>query len=184
MTEANTTTSVSLKLLVLVAVLVVFAVVIVVLVFFLCLRGSRSWKRRKLAAKHSSGSIPLVSKEIMVVRTSDLTPATTSEIGDVEGDPKKEAGMKVEIGAVTAVMKSEVSGGGAHRSEVSVEDPNIGWGRWYSMKEVELATRGFAEGNVIGEGGYGVVYRGIMHDASVVAVKNLLNNKYVTYSHV
>ncbi|BAT90922.1 hypothetical protein VIGAN_06221700 [Vigna angularis var. angularis] len=177
MTEAATTTGVSLKLLVLVAVLVVFAVVILVLVFFLCLRGGRSWKRRKLAAKHSSGSIPLVSKEIMVVKTSDLTPATTSEIGDVEGDPKKEAGMKVEIEAVTAVMKSEVSGGGAHRSELSVEDPNIGWGRWYSMKEVELATRGFAEGNVIGEGGYGVVYRGILHDASVVAVKNLLNNK-------
>jgi len=117
----------------------------------------------------------------MVVKTSDLTPAMTSEIGDdVEGDPK----MKVEIGAVTGVMKSEVSGGGAHRSEVSVEDPNIGWGRWYSMKEVELATRGFAEGNVIGEGGYGVVYRGILQDASVVAVKNLLNNKYVTYPHV
>jgi len=116
-----------------------------------------------------------------VVKTSDLTPATTSEIGDVEGDPKKETGMKVEI---DAVLKSEVSGGGAHRSEVSVEDPNIGWGRWYSMKEVELATRGFAEGNVIGEGGYGVVYRGILHDASVVAVKNLLNNKYVTHPHV
>ncbi|MCI17417.1 putative receptor-like serine/threonine-protein kinase, partial [Trifolium medium] len=53
---------------------------------------------------------------------------------------------------------------------------NIGWGRWYSLKELENATDGFAEGNVIGEGGYGIVYRGVLQDGSVVAVKNLLNN--------
>lgn len=40
-----------------------------------------------------------------------------------------------------------------------------------------MATNGFASGNVIGEGGYGIVYRGVLHDGSVVAVKNLLNNK-------
>lgn len=53
----------------------------------------------------------------------------------------------------------------------------MGWGRWYSLREMEMATGGFAEGNVIGEGGYGVVYRGVLGDGSVVAVKNLLNNK-------
>ncbi|CAL9001812.1 unnamed protein product, partial [Prunus brigantina] len=31
--------------------------------------------------------------------------------------------------------------------------------------------------NVIGEGGYGIVYRGIFEDNHMVAVKNLLNNK-------
>nr|ACJ85291.1 unknown [Medicago truncatula] len=40
-----------------------------------------------------------------------------------------------------------------------------------------MATRGFEEGNVIGEGGYGVVYRGVLQDGCVVAVKNLHNNK-------
>lgn len=64
----------------------------------------------------------------------------------------------------------------------SVESPNIGWGRWYSLKELENATEGFAEQNVIGEGGYGIVYKGILMDGSVVAVKNLLNNKYVLMS--
>lgn len=58
---------------------------------------------------------------------------------------------------------------------------NIGWGRWYSLKELEIATRGFSPDNVIGEGGYGVVFRGIFQDGSVVAVKNLLNNKYVSF---
>ncbi|CAN1255731.1 Cyclase-associated protein 1 [Linum perenne] len=52
-----------------------------------------------------------------------------------------------------------------------------GWGRWYGMKELEAATTGFAAESVVGEGGYGVVYRGVLADGSVVAVKNLLNNK-------
>lgn len=99
----------------------------------------------------------------MVKAALDLTPTTTmSEVGDdgVDGDPKKEAEIK-----------------GDDEVTVSVEDPDIGWGRWYSIREVEIATRGFAQGNVIGEGGYGVVYRGLLQDGSVVAVKNLLNNK-------
>lgn len=57
------------------------------------------------------------------------------------------------------------------------EGIDVGWGRWYSLKELEMATNGFASGNVIGEGGYGIVYRGVLHDGSVVAVKHLLNNK-------
>ncbi|XP_027354340.1 probable receptor-like serine/threonine-protein kinase At4g34500 [Abrus precatorius] len=178
MTDSTTatTSSLSFKLLLLVAILLVTVVVILLLIFFLCFRGTRSCKKRKLVAKHSSGTIPLVSKEIMVVKASDLTPSSEpsqSEIDDVDVDPKKEADIMVEI---EGTRKSDVSGGG-HRSEVSVEDPNIGWGRWYTLREVELATRGFAEGNVIGEGGYGVVYRGLLQDGSVVAVKNLHNNK-------
>ncbi|XP_030470151.2 probable receptor-like serine/threonine-protein kinase At4g34500 [Syzygium oleosum] len=54
---------------------------------------------------------------------------------------------------------------------------NVGWGRWYGLRELEIATRGFAEENVVGEGGYGVVYGGVLTDGSAVAVKNLLNKK-------
>ncbi|KAJ0535939.1 putative non-specific serine/threonine protein kinase [Helianthus annuus] len=36
--------------------------------------------------------------------------------------------------------------------------------------------------NVIGEGGYGIVYSGILADNTMVAVKNLLNNR-LTYLH-
>ncbi|RVW16878.1 putative receptor-like serine/threonine-protein kinase [Vitis vinifera] len=52
-------------------------------------------------------------------------------------------------------------------SVVTVEAQNIGWGRWYSLRELEMATNGFVEENVIGEGGYGVVYRGVLPDGSV-----------------
>lgn len=42
-----------------------------------------------------------------------------------------------------------------------------------------MATNGFTKENVIGEGGYGVVYRGVLllQDGSAVVVNNLFNNK-------
>lgn len=109
------------------------------------------------------------------------------KIGNADSK-KEEIGVLVEEmeigkGGKKGRSEGESSGGGDGMSttsnEVAVEA--IGWGRWYSLKELETATRGFAEENVIGEGGYGVVYRGVLQDGSVVAVKNLLNNKYVKF---
>ncbi|XP_021748219.1 probable serine/threonine-protein kinase At1g01540 [Chenopodium quinoa] len=57
------------------------------------------------------------------------------------------------------------------------EVSHLGWGRWYTLRELELATNGLADENVIGEGGYGIVYHGILQDNTQVAVKNLLNNR-------
>ncbi|CAN1320359.1 Probable receptor-like serine/threonine-protein kinase At4g34500 [Linum perenne] len=44
--------------------------------------------------------------------------------------------------------------------------------------ELEMATKGFAEENVIGEGGYGVVYRGVLTDGSVIAVKGQAEKEF------
>lgn len=57
------------------------------------------------------------------------------------------------------------------------EVSHLGWGHWYTLRELEIATNGLADENVIGEGGYGIVYRGVLSDNTVVAVKNLLNNR-------
>ncbi|KAF5204295.1 Receptor-like kinase lip2 [Thalictrum thalictroides] len=54
---------------------------------------------------------------------------------------------------------------------------HLGWGHWYTLRELEDSTNEFADENVIGEGGYGIVYRGLLKDNSYVAVKNLLNNR-------
>lgn len=54
----------------------------------------------------------------------------------------------------------------------------MGWGHWYTLRELEESTNEFAHENVIGEGGYGIVYKGILKDNSKVAVKNLLNNRF------
>lgn len=62
-------------------------------------------------------------------------------------------------------------------SSVVPEVSHLGWGRWYTLRELEYATNGFSEQNVIGEGGYGIVYYGVLDDSTQMAVKNLLNNK-------
>ncbi|KAG2553574.1 probable receptor-like serine/threonine-protein kinase At4g34500 [Panicum virgatum] len=53
----------------------------------------------------------------------------------------------------------------------------MGWGRWYELAELEVATGGFCAENVVGEGGYGMVYRGVLAGGEVVAVKDLFDHK-------
>ncbi|XP_072959347.1 probable LRR receptor-like serine/threonine-protein kinase At1g07650 [Typha angustifolia] len=43
----------------------------------------------------------------------------------------------------------------------------------FSLKEIEDATKNFDPSNKIGEGGFGAVYRGILEDGTIVAVKQL-----------
>ncbi|KAA8546442.1 hypothetical protein F0562_002819 [Nyssa sinensis] len=52
--------------------------------------------------------------------------------------------------------------------------PNTG-AKWFREAELEHATNGFSQRNLIGEGGYGVVYKGILSDGTIVAVKQLLD---------
>lgn len=56
------------------------------------------------------------------------------------------------------------------------EISHLGWGHWFTLRDLEIATNRFSVENVIGEGGYGVVYRGRLVNGSEVAVKKLLNN--------
>ncbi|KAL6983263.1 hypothetical protein U1Q18_016653 [Sarracenia purpurea var. burkii] len=56
------------------------------------------------------------------------------------------------------------------------EFSHLGWGHWFTLRDLELATSRFSSENVLGEGGYGVVYRGRLINGSEVAVKKLLNN--------
>ncbi|KAH7301508.1 hypothetical protein KP509_23G030300 [Ceratopteris richardii] len=52
--------------------------------------------------------------------------------------------------------------------------PNTG-AIWYQFEDLKAATNNFGTTNVIGSGGYGVVYRGTMPDGSQVAVKSIKN---------
>ncbi|KAJ6795596.1 putative receptor-like protein kinase [Iris pallida] len=56
------------------------------------------------------------------------------------------------------------------------EFSHLGWGHWFTLRDLELATNRFSKDNVLGEGGYGVVYRGNLINGTPVAVKKLLNN--------
>ncbi|RZC54366.1 hypothetical protein C5167_013236 [Papaver somniferum] len=44
---------------------------------------------------------------------------------------------------------------------------------YYTLRQIKAATKNFAVSNKIGEGGFGPVYKGILPDGSVIAVKQL-----------
>ncbi|KAF2295278.1 hypothetical protein GH714_032412 [Hevea brasiliensis] len=71
-------------------------------------------------------------------------------------------------------------GSGCGVDQIAMVGPDVshlGWGHWYTLRELEASTNGFADENVIGEGGYGIVYHGVLEDNTQVAVKNLLNDR-------
>ncbi|KAL8209193.1 hypothetical protein R6Q57_008605 [Mikania cordata] len=172
------TTILGQKLYVIIAVTVIIVTMVLLLVFFCIRRNLNTKRRRRMRVKHSSGMLPLVSEPINVESIEK-----TSKIGVFEMDNDS----KEEIKPIDKVVESEIgdTNSGSNISGTSRSDgasssdslSNLGWGRWYSVNELEIATSNFAVENVIGEGGYGIVYRGVLRDGSVVAVKNLLNNK-------
>ncbi|KAI3881500.1 hypothetical protein MKX03_035578 [Papaver bracteatum] len=56
------------------------------------------------------------------------------------------------------------------------EAAHLGWGHWFTLRDLELATNHFSKEHILGEGGYGVVYKGLLMNGTKVAVKKLLNN--------
>jgi hypothetical protein len=56
------------------------------------------------------------------------------------------------------------------------EFSHLGWGHWFTLRDLEHSTNRFSKENIIGEGGYGVVYRGRLINGTDVAIKKLLNN--------
>lgn len=81
----------------------------------------------------------------------------------------------------------EINGSGINRknnySPVSAspliglpEFSQLGWGHWFTLRDLEYATNRFSKENVIGEGGYGIVYRGRLLNGTEVAIKKIFNN--------
>ncbi|CAI0424641.1 unnamed protein product [Linum tenue] len=148
--------------------------------------------------------IPNVSKEITEIRVDPApsphppppglnpkpdpdpnpSPYQQQQQGSVSSDSRNR--IQFEIGKDHRISYGSGHGSGEARSGPRSGDQgamtvpevsHLGWGHWYTLRELELSTNEFADENVIGEGGYGIVYRGVFEDKTTVAVKNLLNNR-------
>ncbi|URD74833.1 STYKc [Musa troglodytarum] len=156
-----------------------------------------------IAYKCSSSSsrkhtIPKVPKEIQEVQAGSApslsSEAEPSPLPSKQPDEEKPIMLQrihVDTGKEHRITFPERgSGGGGGSSHGSGESRSVdqapasvpevshlGWGHWYTLRELEVATGMFSDENVIGEGGYGIVYHGVLEDGTQIAVKNLLNNR-------
>ncbi|XP_073310200.1 probable receptor-like serine/threonine-protein kinase At4g34500 [Primulina huaijiensis] len=171
-----------LYVIVIATIVVVLAVFSIIFVFL-----SLKWrsKRSSIGVKRGPGILPLVFQEISEVQASDKVQATeevdenskaivlvgaVARIVEIDSESKKRSSESNESSLTQCESSSALS--------ASTDDMgNSAWGRWYSLRELQIATNQFCDENVIGEGGFGIVYRGVLSDGSVVAVKNLLNKK-------
>ncbi|KAK1427425.1 hypothetical protein QVD17_16111 [Tagetes erecta] len=127
--------------------------------------------------KHHPGQNPFQETDSLVVHAED--ESGVNEYQKIQIDIGKKHRISYPEKGGGGGGSSHESGSGDQQAIVSVqpEVSHLGWGHWYTLRELEIATNGFADENVIGEGGYGIVYCGVLADKSTVAVKNLLNNR-------
>lgn len=74
----------------------------------------------------------------------------------------------------SAQYSSQLAGSGSTNNFIYSPDGGIGTSRsFFTYQELYDATDGFSQDNVLGEGGFGCVYKGTLVDGRVVAVKQL-----------
>ncbi|KAI4342386.1 hypothetical protein MLD38_027023 [Melastoma candidum] len=137
-----------------------------------------SRRSRLLPLENASGMIPLASNDIAELTKVKHDLESLMKRSDAAGEQEEDSSREKRNGGSDAESAASTVSRSGDTVPVAVEGQgNIGWGRWYTLKELEIATAGFSEENIIGKGGHGIVYRGVVDDGLVVAVKNLLNNK-------
>ncbi|KAG1362372.1 putative serine/threonine-protein kinase [Cocos nucifera] len=194
-----------LKLWVVIVICVGVAIVLVLFLLSLCHASHR--RRRPAAAAtatatagkphklHLHDPTPPVSKDIPeIVHHRERAPSAAAEVRiDIGGKAARGVVLAEQHRPVAPVLASPSASttgtvSGESRGTVEGTTPSmgeerppevshLGWGHWYTLREMEDATGGFAEATVIGKGEYGIVYRGVLADNTMVAIKNLLNNR-------
>ncbi|KAL0426036.1 UNVERIFIED_CONTAM: putative serine/threonine-protein kinase [Sesamum radiatum] len=186
-TELSKKTSIfGLHLWVVIGIVVGAVIVLILFLISLCITASRRRSSGKGKLRRPATEItPVVSKEIQeIVRDSaaaDHRPILPPALPEIQIDMGKvehrvvfsDRGASSGESRATSGAETGSFGGSGSLPEVS----HLGWGRWYTLRELEAASNGLSDENVIGEGGYGIVYYGMLADNTKVAIKNLLNNR-------
>ncbi|KAK1281400.1 putative receptor-like protein kinase [Acorus gramineus] len=181
-----------MKLWVVIGIGVGVSIVLILLLLVMCLSG---WKKsRTVSSNPPNTQIPTDSKEIKEVRVEQVT---SNDFVTHDSIPSEKESDKVVLhlgmnnnhsGSFHRVDRDCSSQSGEEGSSRTIniykpspltglpEFSHLGWGHWFTLRDLELATNRFARDNVLGEGGYGVVYRGHLINGTPVAVKKLLNN--------
>ncbi|CAN8248006.1 unnamed protein product [Cochlearia groenlandica] len=177
-----------LRLWVVLGVCVGAVIVLLLFVISLWFIYRRSNNSNDSSSKSNQTIVPVVSKEIQEIRVDPIQPDPVPETRQNQANQRDEdAKIHIDIGKDHRISYPERggwtgsgSGSGSGDQGLPLSGPEVshlGWGHWYTLRELELSTNGFSDENVIGQGGYGIVYRGVLEDKSMVAIKNLLNNR-------
>lgn len=177
-------------------VIVLSAIFVVVLAISLWLtfrrKTSRSSSNQALVSHQIPPSVPEEIKEIRVDEISSSNggngyPSISEKFGDKESEKgivaESENGDSSRSGSFNHLEKkdgSSVSSANPMTAPSPLsglpEFSHLGWGHWFTLRDLQMATNQFSRDNIIGDGGYGVVYRGNLVNGTPVAVKKLLNN--------
>ncbi|CAH8330017.1 unnamed protein product [Eruca vesicaria subsp. sativa] len=183
-------------------VIVLSAIFVVVLAISLWLTFRRKSSRSSSNQIPVSRQLPpTVSEEIKEIRVDEVSssnggggggneyPSISEKFGHKE--PEKgivvadsENGDSSRSGSFNHLEKNKDGSSVSSANPMTAPSPlsglpefsHLGWGHWFTLRDLQMATNQFSRENIIGDGGYGVVYRGNLVNGSPVAVKKLLNN--------
>lgn len=184
-------TFIGLQLWVLITILVGIFILVSFLILVVCLNFRTKKRVRRSASLSHLIQIPPISKEIKEVRVDSNAPvlvphpvapnSSNTKAKDLNSDVEGSTDTESHSGSFRYNGKESEKG---HMYQISVQSPltglpemsYLGWGHWFTLRDLEMATNRFSKDNVLGEGGYGVVYRGRLINGTQVAIKKLLNN--------
>ncbi|KAJ9164223.1 hypothetical protein P3X46_023825 [Hevea brasiliensis] len=173
---------------ILVAFILPFTVIILIVIFlciiYICRHKSKSFKPHfrlpnPISCNNywNSFSASSLDKRLLSLRMSDI------EMNVAKLDHHNPLVSPQSSGMITTQGSGSVADLESDGRSVPVV-LDVWRGNRFALRDIDVVTNGFADQNVMGNGDYGVVYRGILLDGTRVAVKRLLIKSYLAEDFV